>query len=120
MITTRRARPSCTPGLGRILAAALVLSALLATIPPPAQALPLSGNGPLAGLLSWFEGLLADLGFASEVTDGSGRSDGPEAAFLPEGCVGDPGGSPCSKGLTVPQSEVQDAEKTQPNRPVAK
>jgi hypothetical protein len=94
MSSTRRVRPVRTNGFGRILAVGLVLSALLAAFPLPAQAVPAAGDaGPVAGLLSWLEGFLANLGFSPQ------GADGPEAAYLPEGCSADPGGALCSPVL---------------------
>lgn len=115
MTTTRRVRPNRTTGLGQRLAAALVLSALLAAFPQPAQAAPAGADAarliaPLAGLMSWLEGLLADLGFSPRA------SDGPEAAFLPGGCDLEPVGSTCSNGIVAPVPAFEDLDKGQPDR----
>jgi hypothetical protein len=106
MTTTRRVRPNRTTGLGQRLAAALILSALLAAFPVPAQAAPAGADAarliaPLAGLMSWLEGILADLGYSPAT------SDGPEAAYLPGGCDLEPVGSTCSDGLAAPVPAVQ-------------
>jgi len=108
MTTTRCVRPNRTTGLGHRLAAALILSALLAAFPQPAQAAPVPGDGvPLAGLLAWFDGLLAELGFSWEARGGLEGPGEIDAAFLPDGGVADPvGGSNTSdlKAIQQPQS----------------
>jgi hypothetical protein len=115
MSSNRRFRPLRTNGFGRILAVGLVLSALLAAFPLPAQAVPVAGDaGPVAGLLSWLEGFLANLGFSPQ------SADGPEAAFLPEGCSADPGGAPCSPVLEAPRLSVEAVSDGRLDRPASK
>lgn len=121
MTTTRRVRPYRTTGLGHRLAAALILSALLAAAPAPVQAAPLRDGGPsLAGLMSWFEGLLADLSFSWEAPDRPEGSEGPEAAFLPDACHMDPSGGTCSQEATSPMPTARGEEKDLPERPAIK
>jgi hypothetical protein len=118
MTTTRRVRPNRTTGLGHRLAAALILSALLAAFPVPAQAAAGADAArlivPLAGLMSWLEGLLADLAFSPRA------SDELEAAFLPEGCAGEPLGGTCSQGLEESAPAIQDVKKGLSDRPATR
>ena len=117
MTTTRRVRPNRTTGLGQRLAAALILSALLAAFPVPAQAAPIAqGGAPLAGLLSWLEGLLADLG----LSPAGPEEGGPEAAFLPDSCSLEPGGSTCSQGARTPVLLIEAEGESLSNRPATR
>ena len=114
MSSTRRVRPLRTNGFGRILAAGLVLSALLAAFPLPAQAVPVAGDaGPVAGLVSWLEGVLAGFGFAPAAPGG------PEARFLPDGCGMDPLGGTCGENK-APAPVTRAPENAAPQRPVTK
>lgn len=93
------------------LALAVLLGPFVLPVPALSQPAPTVPDArPLAGFFQWLEGFLAGLGLRPEV------SDGPEAAFLPEGCTIDPGGTPCPKegaGLTVP-TEVRKGGLAEP------
>ena len=113
MDTTRRTR---TTGLGRILATGLILSALLAAFPGSAQAAPAPRDGaPLAGLMSWLEGLLADLGFQPVASQ-----DGPKAAVLPDSSSIDPIGGNSSQGLKASRPSAQGLDSGLSDPPATK
>lgn len=82
----------------------LALTAILATLATPLQASPLDrapAKNPVVALLDWLQGLLSSFGIDTEADEGA--SDGPAAAFLPEGGCIDPNGVPiaCPKTTAV-------------------
>lgn len=112
MSPPRASHPRRAPSrLLSVLAMAALLGGFVLPAPVVPQPAPTaSDGGPQAGLLQWLERFLAGLGLAPEAPDG------PEAAFLPEGCSMDPGGTPCPKegaGLTVP-TEVREGSFADP------